>query len=188
MEVMVDQDADREGEYGLLGELAGEIMPRGVTRRAEPAFARPFFFTGGAEGEDGCAVAQGYVFRVFLVEAVKESGEIVPGDDQSLGGTRTQPGRTLSDVDAIDMQEDHFIIYAWPVEAGRTGARAFFINEMQELYATDMGVRVYSGRGAAGAENTPRADAAFHGEAFVTPPAHRAEGNDGNLWIRADGD
>lgn len=185
LEVMVDQDADREGEFGLLGELAGELIPRLGERRADPPFARPAFATGGAEGEDGCAVTQGYVYRVFLVEAVTEDGDIIAGDDLSLGGTRSEAGEMLSDVDAVEMQERHFAIYAWPAEAG-AGSVAYFINEDQQLYATEMESTAYSGRGKAGADNTPAADAAFTGAPFISEPADGVEGNDGNIWRRLD--
>ena len=194
-DAVVDQDADGVGEYGLLGELAtrrdpatgklvGELIPRAAQKRLKAAYLPEDFATGGrAPDADGCAATGGYVYRLCLAAKVGEDKSIVAGDDHVLGGTETQAGPTLTDVDAIDLQQKCFVVYAWPVEAGVSGKRAFAITQAGKLVATDMAARLYSGRGPLGAPNTPAADAAFTGEALVSPLADGKPGRDGNVWV-----
>ena len=180
-EAIVDQDADGVGEYGLLGELAGDIVPRAASRRFHLATA--VLSTGGsAEGGDGCAVTNGYVYRIVLAGEMLEDSRAIAGDDLTLGGSARKPGATLSDVDAIDMQEQRFAIYAWPLRAGDTGNRAFVATQAGHLLSTSMDARTYSGRGPMGSESTPAPDAAYAGGLFAGEPVGEQPGSDGNLW------
>lgn len=189
----VDQDADGMGEYGLLAELAGQVPLRaGQARLSTPLVPQQLLAAirrsaGGGEEEgyvspDGCFLVGGYVYRAYLAAAVDENQSVQVGDDRTLGGTRSHAGATLTDVDAIDLQEQHFAIYAWPLEAGATGERVFVITETGRLLATDMKARQYSGRGPLSASNVPAADSAFTGEVFVSPLAEGKRGRDGNVW------
>ena len=182
-EAKVDQDADTLGEYGLLGELAGALIPRSGEKRVDPAFAPALFGTGGQAGADGCAVVNGYVYRIYLVQSVEESGAIIAGDDKGLGGTASAAGATLTDVEAIDHQEKSYVLYVWPLKAGVTGSRAFAVTQEPTVHETDMEAKPYSGRGPTGAANVPAVDAAFSGDAF-TSRLNSAEhgGRDGNVW------
>ncbi|GAG39524.1 unnamed protein product, partial [marine sediment metagenome] len=49
-EAMVDQDDNTLGEYGLLGELAGRLVPRSGQEPADPAFIPPLLATAGKDG------------------------------------------------------------------------------------------------------------------------------------------
>ncbi len=178
---VVDQDADGIGEYGLLGELAGDIVPRTASKRSGLATAT--LNTGGsAPGGDGCAMTAGYVYRIVLAAEVLEDSRIVPGDDLILGGTKQKPGPTLSDVDAIDMQEQRFAIFAWPLRAGDTGNRAFVVTEAGRVLSTAMEARTYSGRGPMDSELSPGPDAEYAGYSFAGDPAPAKPGPDGNTW------
>lgn len=180
-EARVDQDADAVGEYGLLGELAGELVPRSGEKKP-PAFMSPDFSTGGSAGTDGGCVVNGYVYRVYLAASVAESGEITAGDDKTLGGARDAAGKTLTDADAIKRQEEKLILYAWPEKAGSTGRWGYAVTEGRRLVGTDMASRPYSGRGPIGSPNVPAPDAAFLGKAFESDLAADAVGSDGNRW------
>ena len=180
-EARVDQDADTVGEYGLIGELSGELVPRSGEKKPPP-FLAPLFATGGSAGTDGCAIVEGYVYRIYLVAAVAESGQITAGDDKTLGGANSAAGKTLSDVDAIKQQAEKFIVYAWPERVGSTGSLAYAISESGRLLATNMVKKTYSSRGPIGAPNVPAPSAALKGKAFDGLLAGDALGSDGNLW------
>ena len=183
-EAVVDQDADTVGEYGLLGELAGRLIPRSAEAAVDPAYVSKLIATGGAAGTDGCAVMQGYAFRIFLVKAVTEEQEIIAGDDKTLAGTSATPGVALTEVDPIDLQEKSYVLYAWPIEPGKTGALAYVVTHEPRVYATKMEKTPYSGRGPIGAANTPAVGAAFEGEPFTSKlDTGEHTGADGNTWF-----
>jgi len=193
-EAVVDQDLDSEGEYGLLGELAGQIVPRTREQRVEYPFIAPLFGTGGREGADGCAVVRGYVFRLFLVREAEEPDRITVGDDKTLGGTATRPGRSLTSVLPVtEFQRRGYVLYAWPLRVGETGRRAFVVTQAPTVYRTEMRKQVYSGRGPMGAEHVPDVNAAFAESAFRFDPETGAGvppdlksgprvRRDGNVW------
>jgi hypothetical protein len=184
--VKVDQDADTVGEYGLLGELSGELIPRSGQGLIAPASIPPLVATGGGSGLDGCAVLDGYVYRIFLMATAQESGDSAAGDDLTLGGTTSRAGRSLTEVAAIEGQETYFILYAWPEAYGRTGKRAFVVTELNKTLATDMEKKTYSGRGPMGSSNVPCACAALTGKPFASSPAEATQGNDGNRWYSGE--
>jgi len=127
-------------------------------------------------------VTGGYVYRIVLAGEILEDSRFVAGDDLTLGGAARKPGATLSDVDAIDMQEQRFAIYAWPLRAGDTGNRAFVVTETGHLLSTSTEARTYSGRGPMGSESTPGPDAAYVGGLFASKPSAGQPGPDGNVW------
>lgn len=183
-EGVVDQDADTVGEYGLLGELAGHLIPRTAETASDPAYITPLIATGGAAGTDGCALLKGYCFRLYLVGAVTEEGAVRAGDDKTLGGTAAEPGPTLTPIDPIDLQETSYILYAWPIEAGASGRLAYVVTEEPRIYATEMEARTYTRRGPMGASNVPAAGAAFAGDPFTTDlDTGEHTGADGNTWF-----
>jgi len=177
---LVDQDDDDTGEFGLLGELSGEIIPRSRTKRF-PRSKAPFpgqFATGGSGGLDGCAVRTEYVYRIYL--AASDDGA---GDDKTLGGAREHPAPTLADAKAIDLQETRYVTYAWPETVRHAGSRAFAATEKATVYSTAMGTVTYAGRGVVGALNVPAANALTTGPVFSSEPASGSRpGADGNRW------
>ena len=127
----VDQDGDRIGEYGFLSELAG-TLPCRISR--EQFKASPFIpMVLGTLKEMGISQKSGYCFKVYI-----------PGG----------PGSALSDVEGwtrpgekglADLQETSFIVYAWPITAGRYGPRAFVIDSQGQPYAFANSDGRYSG-------------------------------------------
>ncbi|MEW6355297.1 MAG: hypothetical protein AB1696_03150 [Planctomycetota bacterium] len=179
----VDQDGDGVGEYGYLCELSGEITPRNkkATGPVSPPYISAQFCTGGSTG-NGAAKKSEYFYRIYLIG---KDGTVT--DDTACDGSASKPGTPLNpetNQAAIDEQEKHFVVYAWPVEVNVTGQRCFFVNEMGETYGTKMNNVTYSGT------NGPTWNAAF--KAKGEPYAISGRDNrgcpdsvDGNIWTPA---
>jgi len=177
---VVDQDGDGKGEYGLLSELTGENQPRGGKAVKLPQYLPPDFRCGGADG-DGVAEWGGYCYRVYL-----PSDRFTGGDDTVLGGKRGQPGITVNDTFVIDLQEEHYVCYAWPSTPGRSGTLCMLIRAEVpiEVYLTRMKHTIYSGP-----KGGPDLEAAFgraaflgHSSIFLGPTAEGQLGMDRNEW------
>jgi hypothetical protein len=155
----------------MSGELA--LRPK-TTRRVVPAYVSQQFHTNGSAGQ-GLASKTGYNYRIYLAADPETFG-----DDKTLGGTAAEGGPKVSPA-AIKLQEGHFVLYAWPCEAGGTGRRAFAITEMGEVYSSWMEAKRYS------STDGPAANAAYPpGEKPLTGKlADEVAGNDGNVWIVA---
>lgn len=182
---IVDQDSDNSGEFGLLGELSGDIVPRAETAVLSSAMRiiPNLFRTGGSEGTDGCVPRTGYVYRVYLAASDDGEGSITVGDDKTLGGTSSQGGSTLNDLNAVNDQELYYVAYAWPQTADATAGRAFAITENRNICYTEMSVRSYSGRGSMAILNVPAANAVYTGTVFTSLlSSATTPGNDGNQW------
>lgn len=165
----VDQDDDGIGEFGYLAELAGALAPRGMAAPLEPAVLP------GALALVNAGVVQkgGYMFALHLPGA---GG--APVQEAAAGGS---PGG-LDD----DLCEAVFVCYAWPIQRGTTGNRAFMVNESGDILWTSGVALPYSGFAAA-----PAGDAAFTRANDITSPlaggAGGAAGNDGNDWLALNG-
>ncbi|MEW6355626.1 MAG: DUF3352 domain-containing protein [Planctomycetota bacterium] len=168
-QVEVDQDGDGVGEYGLLGELAGELARRPKKKeRIAPPYLGTACATGGSGGK-GYASADGYLYRVLL-----PTGPAGAGDDRVLGGTGGRGGPSAA-APAIEAQEQHFLIYAWPIKRGEAD-RAYFVNENGRVYSASMQAQGYSG------DAKPKPDAAFLPNEPLFTGKVGGRGNDGNHW------
>jgi prepilin-type N-terminal cleavage/methylation domain-containing protein len=133
----VDQNSNGAGEYGLLGEMAGELALRpGGTTPVSPPFIPQEFRTQGSAG-NGTAVKGGFLFRIYLANANTYAAGST-GDDASMGGTPTAGGAGTTADDVCSIQESAFVIYAWPADLHNTGERAFCVTEWAQVYATRM--------------------------------------------------
>lgn len=97
------------------------------------------------------------------------------------GGTTTE---LLGDVGlpwagVADLQEERFVVYAWPLEAGRTDDRAYAVNQEGQALITDNRLRRY-----AGPEGGPAPEAAFQEDpaAAELGSAFGGVGSDGQTW------
>ena len=187
----VDQDGNGAGEYGLLGELAAEICvryPNGGTdpaRVVNPAYLSQQFRTAGSAGQ-GYAIKSGYHVMMYLCATADATTQAASsaGNDKDLGGTASAGAAGLdptvaNQMAAISLQEICFAAYAWPAELRSTGGRAFFINEMGEVYATSMQAKTYD------VSAGPAVNAAFTNADNVFKArisAGRTVGVDGNVW------
>jgi hypothetical protein len=116
---IVDQDEDKIGEYGFLQELAGIINPRGKTEPVQPSYVAPSFVESI---NSGVILSEGYYFYCYL-----------PGASNAIGEAE---GMNNIASDAADNQETRYIIYAWPVEYGKTGNRTFAVNQSGEVHVS----------------------------------------------------
>jgi prepilin-type N-terminal cleavage/methylation domain-containing protein len=131
----MDTDGDGGGEYGYFGELAGISLLR-IFDGAGPAMANaggfldpPYLATAfgniAGVGGDGAVERQGYYFKIFLPGAA-----FTGVSEDPAGGTTAIAGWNSDD------SELYWCCYAWPVQAGKTGNRAFFINQEGDVAGT----------------------------------------------------
>ncbi len=169
----VDMDLDGTGEYGWLQEVTG-VAAADRDGGAQPIVGEILPQALGTLDLNGCATKGGYTFHMFL-----------PSDDTGIAGaigeTQAVPAGNAADSDA---QESRWCCYAWPVNRGNTGDRAFVINQQGQVYETDNETQQYTSNTA-----MPAADAAF--VAGVTningALAAGGAGQDGGTWVAAGG-
>jgi len=170
----IDTDADGMGEFGSFAELAG-IAPVRVSNAGAaaagtaasdlldpPMLSAPFGVVTGSQ-----TARSGYLFQMFLPDAAG-----APISEDPTGGF-------ASSFPSPDLGEYLWCCYAWPMQAGMTGTRAFFVSHSNEVLQTAnrAGV-VYSGvvRG-------PSGDAAFSNANDMRSAIGLYGGSvDGNSW------
>ena len=166
----VDQDTDGLGEYGFLGELAGnaDLRDAAGVRVANP----PYIPTSLRTDANGHSNKSGYLFTVFLPD----------GANAALGEIGNVGGAGVSAA-AADDQELAYVCYGWPVQINRSGTRAFATTEEAEIYHTKMAVAQYDGAAAA-----PTSNAIYSGITILSPlGVGGVAANDGNTWTPAGG-
>jgi prepilin-type N-terminal cleavage/methylation domain-containing protein len=166
----VDEDQDGTGEYGSFGELSG-LSPLtrngiGVPTPLNPPILPATFQTIDASG---FCTKSGYLFAVYLPDNAAN-----PVGLRDLGG-----GGPAGAVDP-DNCESMWCAYAWPIDLGTTGNRAFFVNQRGEILQSKMGAVQYSGAVPA---NAPAHSAAYTAVGMNQPVAlPPVQGSDGNDW------
>lgn len=161
-------DVNRNGvpEFGTFGEMSGKLAVRaaqGGTKVLDPTMASHGFRNVNAMGE---IVRSGYVFRVYLPDAIGQGLGEDPG-----GGA---PGA----VDATQA-EGLWCALAWPVTFNATGRRTYFVNQSGSIVFTED--PNYSGPGSPvwpGAALTGPGGAI----SITGTVAFNAPGRDGNVW------
>lgn len=179
--IVVDQNVNGIGEYGLFQELAGAETPRGATAPRTPGeFLSQEL---GAVDAAGIASKAGYSFLIFLPTDL--------GPAASEGAIGVGPALNAAvDVPSADEQEVRWCCYAWPQGRRETGNRAFCVNQTGTVYQTsnDAAGQLYSGAAAG-----PAVSAAFIavvGNPPITnlggrfPRLGQGEvGADGGVWV-----
>jgi hypothetical protein len=131
--VCIDANANGEGEYGFLSELAGTAACRGGGAKYE---SNPFIPASlGAANAAGVVARKGYCFVLYL-----------PTGEQTATAA---DGASVS----APLAEKAYIAYAWPLEKGATGNRAFAVDPKGEILCRES---EWSGAG-----NPPPWDAAY---------------------------
>lgn len=181
LQARVDLDGDEQGEYGTLGELAGTDPLRGSGRTMSQA---PFIATilGMRMKDSSFAKKSGYYFALYL--------------PSHTSGTTTHPPGSGSapavNADA-DLQERHWVAYAWPVKYDDTGRRAFAVAYDGLVRACRNEAGRYDGlsRAPAGDALFPAANGPTN--VMATLPDHAANtpdaapnGRDGQVWYTQD--
>jgi len=200
----IDTDADGGGEYAFFGELAGvanlrafDPTPPGGQLGSNDSLVPPILPTAfGAivdDGNDGVVERSGYYFKIFLPGpggggAADPIPAVTEDKTANVGGT-------VANFPDPDNTEILWSAYAWPVEAGSTGNRCFYINQEGDLLQT-----VNTGVNAAGPfydgfATIPAFDAALSDESpadmsarlgitamLINDPNGPFAANDGNVW------
>ncbi len=130
----VDQDGNKEGEYGFLPELAGTspLRTKDGLNGPELKDSRYIDQLFGTVDDNGNAEFSGFYFRLYL-----------PGAENAI---TSNPGVPSGDKASAKNQEKCYALYAWPVSYGVSGKRAFFINQEKRIYQTKNEIRRYEGK------------------------------------------
>jgi prepilin-type N-terminal cleavage/methylation domain-containing protein len=179
----VDTDGDGAGEHGYLAELAGQVPMRvclaGVPAAGGPnAYLMPTILPPGMGLVQGGLVSRaGYYFQMWLPDA-------------NYGGVPEMPngGCTAAPFPNPKTSEVAWACYAWPMEAGGTGNRAFFINQEGDLLScVNHQVPRYSGDPAVGGV-APNFDEALMtaGDMSSHYRASIPGGSNGTVWAVID--
>lgn len=159
---VIDVDGDDRGEAGFLAELTGVVTarspaPAGEHKRWPSVMPKSF-----GELKHGCVIRSGYLLQVSLPG---KQGWVTEGDAEAKA------------VDP-DLSERAWRCYAWPLEAGKTGARAFFIDHTGTVYVSDNKSGRYSGY-----NKRPAAAAAVSAAGIDATVAKNGTGVDGQVWL-----
>lgn len=172
----VDTDSDGRAEFAYFGELAGTVPTR-ISIAGAPApgvvgvhelTPSPLLSSLGAVSAS-VATRSGYVFQIWLPDA---AGAGIAEDPSG--------GKTAGPFPDSNLSEEVFCAYAWPMRAGATGNKCFFINQDGLIVQTlNRGPGAYSG--VAGG---PAADAAFAVAGSIqSAHALNGVGVDGRTWV-----
>ena len=176
---IVDQDGDGTGEFGFLGELAGNCQCRvsSIIQNQSPFIAAIL----GVRDVSGISQKSGYVFRMYL-----------PGAAAPVLTEGSNSAPEAVDIPAANNQEVRWACYGWPNTIGQSGNRIFFVNQSTDVYssANTIAAQQYSG-GSAG--KVPAAEAALDAAtpgrtnlaAGVGLAAAQLTADDGGQWVPA---
>jgi len=117
----IDEDADGIGELGSFAEMAGTVALRSTGVQLTPPVLSGAL---GIVDANGFVQKAGYYFQMFLPDA---AGAPVP--EQASGGF-------AAGILGPDLAENTWACYAWPVNLGNTGNRAFMVNQSGDLLTT----------------------------------------------------
>ena len=134
---ILDVDGNGAGEFGFLHELAtgasfveGEIVSGRHPNVLDASYATR---ARVAANGGGAVVLSGYVFQMWL-----PSGPVGWVVEPATGP------RSLQDVDVLRSHVE-FVCFAWPLEQGRTGRRAFVLDQSGNVLAAGNLGTGYSG-------------------------------------------
>lgn len=134
-EVEKDQDEDGIGEYGYYVELTGLVpVPVGTKQNppVSPAFTSTIFGKTSLNNS-GIAQKNGY-YSVIYLPSVLEDATIEAGSP--ILPVKKIPPSEKEQLE-INLQETFWCAFAWPIQAGKTGNKVYFINQTGELFSTN---------------------------------------------------
>lgn len=189
----VDTDADGGGEYGFFGELSGVSYMRYFNGTAgaigstadellDPPYLATAFGDVTTDGSEGIVERQGYYFKLFLPGATTSNATPGIGEDPAGGATSS----ILGNLDSGNC-EIFWCCYAWPVTAGKTGNRAFFINQAGDVIQYDNRDAAYdalTGPAFGAAYATGTNNTANSMESDIGLAVMGLTTNDGNVWTQ----
>jgi prepilin-type N-terminal cleavage/methylation domain-containing protein len=178
----VDTDADGAGEFAYFAELAGRVPVRvGAGVPAVPApgapadVLNPSILSSAFGNVTASQVSrQGYLFQMWLPNATVAG--LTPGLAEDLTG-----GKTAAPFPNPNNGEVMWCCYAWPMDRGRTGNRAFFVNQEGDLLQclNRAGLGLFSGAAAAPPFDDAYATVGDMGSAVRVGTANVA----GHIWV-----
>ena len=174
----IDTDSDGGGEYGYFGELAGTVAVRiddgsgAPTVTGSTPLVPAMLSTALGNVQASVVIRSGYVFQIWLPQAGAAPTGTAEAATGGMGTTAPDPNNC----------EVFWCAYAWPLDVGSTGNRAFFINQDGDiLQYNNRGTNVYEGAAAG-----PAFDAAFTTASDMSSPMANAgaglNANDGEVW------
>ena len=169
--VACDGDRDGKGEYGMLGELTGSRSIRDTDFHIPPILS-PTMGELIVDGCDGTLVQRsGYYIQIF-----------VPGSNGGMVSDHPVAGDTSAGRIDSDAAESRWCAYAWPVDAGSTGNRSFFVDHRGSVYfSTPGGFGSYSGL-CSDEGSQPSFNAAYSHGSDTHMPSYGEVSSDGNVW------
>lgn len=159
----IDCDADGSGEAGYFGELSGLTairvysaagpVPGPPTAMLDPDLLPTKFGGMTSDGTHGIVQRQGYYYKMWLPDGSDFAPIGAVGEDPAGGATAgSMPGSANAEI--------MWCCYAWPVQRGKTGNRAFFIDAGGEVVSTQ-NTTTQLGGAYTGTTRVPAFDAAF---------------------------
>lgn len=131
----IDTNCDGVGEYGFFAEIAGtRAMRVGEGDPCVPAAGnppddllfRPLLRSSFGSVRYSCVRYSGYVFQMWLPNP-RVAGHVTAVREDNTGGKVAAP--FPDPVNGSQM----WCCYAWPIEYGHTGRRAFFVNQRSDV-------------------------------------------------------
>lgn len=138
-------------------------------RGGPTAISPPLLSSTFRKIEDGLVIHAGYVFRIWL-----------PGPGGQPVGERGTGGVEATAIDTT-AAEQSWCAYAWPVEVGVNGQRAFMMDQYGDVLASPNAEGMYSGPGRAPAPSAARRQGSSG--KLDAPPAANAIGIDVQKWV-----
>lgn len=148
--IVVDQNGNGIGEYGLFQELTGQEVPRGgINPRTPGEFLSQEL--GAVDAVLGFASKAGYHYLIFMPTDGAAGPAISEGD-------LTVPLPNAIVAADADEQEVRWCCYAWPASRLETGHRVFVVNQTGTVYqsSNEVATQLYTG-----STNLPAPEAAF---------------------------
>lgn len=161
--VTIDTDIDGGGEAGYFGELAGEVPVRVWSQlgtgigaagdSAQPSFLSKEFADVFTIAGEGVVERNGYYFKIYLPDG-SASPPVAGLPELGTGGANPAgiPGSANCEL--------YWCCYAWPAQVNRTGRRAFMVNQVGDVFATQ-NLASQAGGPYDGTNRTPAFDAAY---------------------------
>lgn len=167
----IDRDGDGNAEYAFLQQLSGTApLPNGKpipTPLLMGALSQLDRSSGQTVLMDG-----GFCHVVYLM------GPDGRGQGEHANGLE-RPGS----IDPAGASK-YWVAYAWPAQLEKSGRRAFFINQDEEIWETK---NDGTGQGYAGLDKIPAFDAALPRPDLSSVPVEGQPHGDGGIWIRWKG-
>lgn len=168
----IDGNGDGFGEFGFFGELAGEDPVRvngGAigTERIDP----PLLPIGFGRVSQSRTERSGYLYQMFL-----------PGSGAEFVPEARRGGSVASTISGQNSAVA-WCCYAWPVEYGVTGRRAFFIDARGITLINENRSTRYGGHDRA---PIPQAAYPSRDSTMLDPNARDRLGADGEFWAAYD--